>query len=68
MQAIELAVRAFGEVVDGRQPRGGAPLAGCRLVIAGGYDSRLAENREYLQELKALTRKLGLSDKVISIF
>lgn len=30
----------------------------CRLVVAGGYDNRLAENREYLEELKHLTTAL----------
>ncbi|OAE29884.1 hypothetical protein AXG93_773s1230 [Marchantia polymorpha subsp. ruderalis] len=32
-----------------------------RLVIAGGYDDRLAENREYLQELKTLVSDEGIS-------
>jgi hypothetical protein len=64
LQAVELAVRAFGQVVSGKQAGGGSDLGGCRLVIAGGYDSRLAENREYLLELKDLAAELGLSEKV----
>lgn len=36
----------------------------CKLVFAGGYDVRLAENREHLQELKELVSELGLDDKV----
>lgn len=64
LQAVELAVRAFGQVVSGEQAGGGADLGGCRLVIAGGYDSRLAENREYLLELKDLAAELGLTEKV----
>ncbi|KAG1674119.1 hypothetical protein FOA52_015748 [Chlamydomonas sp. UWO 241] len=35
-----------------------------RLVIAGGYDVRLAENREHLEELKAHAASLGLTDHV----
>eukprot|EP01027_Heterolobosea_sp_BB2_P009201 GEZU01013595.1.p1 GENE.GEZU01013595.1~~GEZU01013595.1.p1 ORF type:complete len:420 (-),score=118.93 GEZU01013595.1:90-1349(-) len=33
------------------------------LVIAGGYDERLQENREYLQELKQLAQKLGIAEQ-----
>lgn len=36
----------------------------CKLVLAGGYDVRLSENREHLQELKDLVSELGLDDKV----
>lgn len=59
-------MRAFGQVVSGKRLEGGADVAGCRLVIAGGYDSRLAENREYLEELKDLAAELGLTQKVHS--
>lgn len=36
----------------------------CKMVIAGGYDSRLSENREYLQELKDLAVALDLKAEV----
>jgi alpha-1,3/alpha-1,6-mannosyltransferase len=36
-----------------------------RLVIAGGYDKRLAENREHLEELKQQVQQLGLQDQVM---
>lgn len=32
--------------------------------FAGGYDARLAENREHLKELQQLARNLGLADRV----
>ena len=34
------------------------------LVIAGGYDRRLAENREYFEELVELVAKCRLQEKV----
>jgi alpha-1,3/alpha-1,6-mannosyltransferase len=34
------------------------------LIIAGGYDIRLAENREHLEELRALAASLGVEDRV----
>lgn len=34
------------------------------LTIAGGFDNRLKENVEYLEELKTLAEKEGVSDKV----
>lgn len=35
-----------------------------RLVIAGGYDVRLAENRLYFAELQKEAANLGLKDEV----
>jgi hypothetical protein len=32
--------------------------------VAGGYDARLAENREHLGELQALARQLGIEQQV----
>ena len=52
-------MRAFGEVVASSK---------CRLVLAGGYDSRLAENREYLQELSNLVAEMGLQEQVGNAF
>ncbi|KAL5697426.1 hypothetical protein ACHQM5_030742 [Ranunculus cassubicifolius] len=39
-------------------------LTGVSLTVAGGYDNRLKENVEYLEELKTLAEKEGVSDKV----
>ena len=46
-----------------RQQHSSEPAA-WRLVIAGGYDARLAENREYFEELSSQVQQLGLSDQV----
>ncbi|CAM9660557.1 unnamed protein product [Discosporangium mesarthrocarpum] len=35
-----------------------------RLVVAGGYDPRVAENVEHLEELRALVAALGLEGRV----
>lgn len=34
------------------------------LIVAGGYDERVTENREYYKELKDLVDKLSLTDHV----
>jgi hypothetical protein len=45
-----LAIQALHELLQ-RKPR-----AAARLVVAGGYDARLAENREHLEVGEALGR------------
>jgi alpha-1,3/alpha-1,6-mannosyltransferase len=35
------------------------------LVVAGGYDSQVRENKEYLQELKDLAKRLDIQDDVV---
>ncbi|KAH8365470.1 hypothetical protein KR093_001063 [Drosophila rubida] len=37
----------------------------CRLIIAGGYDTRCVENVEHYAELEALTAELKLQDHVV---
>ena len=37
------------------------------LVVAGGHDPRLAENREYLAELKAAAAGLGVAPRVLFV-
>ncbi|XP_030385429.1 alpha-1,3/1,6-mannosyltransferase ALG2 [Scaptodrosophila lebanonensis] len=37
----------------------------CRLIIAGGYDTRCLENVEHYAELEQLTAELGLQDHVV---
>lgn len=39
-------------------------LNGVHLVMAGGYDERVVENREYYNELKQLAEETGVSDHV----
>ncbi|KAJ4951842.1 hypothetical protein NE237_028674 [Protea cynaroides] len=62
---IGLAISAFAmlhapesDVLQGRN------TVEVSLIIAGGFDKRLKENVEYLEELKSLAERLGVSDKV----
>ncbi|WYZ37117.1 hypothetical protein EsH8_II_000623 [Colletotrichum jinshuiense] len=50
---IALAVKAFASLPAGKRK-------GVRLVIAGGYDLRSAENFQYHQELEKLAESYGL--------
>ncbi|KAI0162983.1 mannosyltransferase [Pestalotiopsis sp. NC0098] len=53
---VALAIRAYaGLSAEARQ--------GVRLVVAGGYDSRVPENVGYHDELVALASSLGLSSR-----
>ncbi|KAK2855739.1 hypothetical protein FQN49_004891 [Arthroderma sp. PD_2] len=49
---IELAIRAYHGIAE-------KDREGTRLVIAGGYDNRVAENVQYHKELDALATSLG---------
>jgi hypothetical protein len=62
VQGIELAVLALHEA--SARTENGADAAAWRLVLAGGYDARLAENREYFEQLDSQVRQLGLSNQV----
>ena len=42
-------------------------VTGVHLVMAGGYDERVTENREYYMELRHLTSSLQLTDDVTFI-
>ncbi|XP_062170852.1 uncharacterized protein LOC133876562 [Alnus glutinosa] len=62
---IDLAISAFamlhtlgGDVFQNHN------LDDASLTIAGGYDKRLRENVEYLEELKSLAEKEGVSHRV----
>ncbi|CAM9954708.1 unnamed protein product [Pylaiella littoralis] len=60
---LPLAVEAVGWAIH---DMGGeeATRRGLRLVIAGGYDKRVPENVQHLEELKAVAARLGLEDAV----
>ena len=64
-QDLGLAVRAFRELLAMREAgaKNGSADVRCALVLAGGYDARLAENREHFTEMQALVRELGLQDQ-----
>ena len=57
---IGLAIRALALVGDGKD---GGPKPG--LVVAGGYDKRLLENVQHLDELKSIVKELELNDRVV---
>ncbi|PSC71528.1 alpha-1,3 1,6-mannosyltransferase ALG2 [Micractinium conductrix] len=58
-KGIGLAVEALQEL-RGR----GAAHVDARLVVAGGYDPRLPENVEHLEELRALAERCGVAHAV----
>ena len=60
LQGLPLAVKALYELK--RQGRPGATSA-C-LVVAGGYDKRLAENREHFKEVQQLVHDLHMDGQV----
>ena len=60
LQGLPLAVKALHELK--RQGCSGASSA-C-LVVAGGYDKRLAENREHFKEIQQLVSDLHMEDQV----
>lgn len=53
---VALAIRAFAGLPADRR-------RGARLVVAGGYDSRVPENVAYHRELEALAAELGLTSR-----
>ncbi|EIE26568.1 glycosyl transferase family 1 protein [Coccomyxa subellipsoidea C-169] len=61
-KSLGLAVRAFG-ALQGKCAEQ-AEVSHSVLVLAGGFDKRLAENREHFCELQELVQQLGLQDKV----
>lgn len=62
---IELAISAFAMVhaheVHDHQ---GVNMNDVSLTVAGGFDNRLRENVEYLEELKKLAEREGVSQRV----
>jgi alpha-1,3/alpha-1,6-mannosyltransferase len=58
-KGLPLALQCLAELRRGRRAAG--PL---HLVLAGGYDPRLAENVEHLAELRAQADALGVGDAV----
>ncbi|KAL3508778.1 hypothetical protein ACH5RR_028179 [Cinchona calisaya] len=62
---IELAISAFAMLHTLAQDvLQGAVVADTSLTIAGGYDKRLRENVDYLEELRNLAEREGVSDRV----
>ena len=60
-KGLSLAVAAFAALRDHVSP---AEFSACRLVVAGGYDERLAEVRALLAKLRAQADKAGVAAQV----
>lgn len=61
---LALAIQAFAELLE-NLTEDYKPLV--HLIMAGGYDDRVVENKEYYAKLKTLTEDLKLSDKITFI-
>ncbi|KAG8364853.1 hypothetical protein BUALT_Bualt18G0041700 [Buddleja alternifolia] len=61
---IELAISAFSMLYTSQQDFFRDNKNQVSLIIAGGFDKRLRENVEYLEELKNLAEREGVSDRV----
>ncbi|KAG0467992.1 hypothetical protein HPP92_017320 [Vanilla planifolia] len=59
---LQLAISAFAMLISS-----GLSSSEATLTIAGGYDKRLKENVEYLEELKNLAEVEGVFDRVTFI-
>ncbi|KAK6154270.1 hypothetical protein DH2020_008518 [Rehmannia glutinosa] len=62
---IELAISAFAMLYNSQEdfPKGDNKNE-LSLIVAGGFDRRLRENVEYLEELKSLAEREGVSHRV----
>ncbi|OIW05295.1 hypothetical protein TanjilG_03684 [Lupinus angustifolius] len=61
---IELAISAFALLHSPEGVLNHQDITNASLTVAGGFDKRLKENVEYLEELKDLAEKEGVSDKI----
>ncbi|ODV59605.1 GDP-Man:Man(1)GlcNAc(2)-PP-dolichol alpha-1,3-mannosyltransferase [Ascoidea rubescens DSM 1968] len=58
---IELAIKSFSKI-----PLLNDESKNIKLLVSGGYDSKVIENVEYLKELENLTKELQLSSTIIN--
>lgn len=56
-KGLDLALRAFKKVKSKT----------VKLVMAGGYDNRVKENIDHLEELEDLAAELGIADRIIFV-
>lgn len=61
---IELAISAFAMLHSPEGVLKHQDISNGSLIVAGGFDKRLKENVEYLEELKHLAEKKGVSNQV----
>jgi alpha-1,3/alpha-1,6-mannosyltransferase len=62
---IELAIGALRFLKDRVAVNYKSRKVTVKLVVAGGYDPQVQENREYLEELRHVARKLEVEDDVV---
>ena len=58
---LPLAIEAFSAMLEALKP---TERDGVHLVMAGGYDDRVTENRKHYLELRALAENLGVGNQV----
>ncbi|KAK7272767.1 hypothetical protein RJT34_29590 [Clitoria ternatea] len=61
---IQLAISAFAMLHSPEGVLKHKDITNATLTVAGGFDKRLKENMEYLEELKDLAEKEGVSNKI----
>jgi alpha-1,3/alpha-1,6-mannosyltransferase len=61
---LPLAIEAFAAFKKNQQIFTSCNKYKAKLVLAGGYDERLPENRDHYTELVELAKKLGVEDDV----
>lgn len=66
-KGIGLALTALKELQQQRPTSQPAGSSNAVLVVAGGYDVRLAENREHLLELQELAEQLDIKQQVLFV-
>ena len=62
---LELAIGALRKLKDRIQGNYPTRKIVVKLVVAGGYDPQLAENKQYLDDLKVIAKKLEVEDDVV---
>ena len=62
LQGLPLAIQALHEL---NQQAENNHFSKAHLVVAGGYDKRLAENREHFNEISKLINDLGMTNEVL---
>ena len=60
-KALPLAIEAFAKFLEDVSPKNWKKV---HLVLAGGYDERVLENKEHYLELRGLAEKLNIGDHV----
>lgn len=60
---IIFAIESFNQLIQNNKNDNN--ISNSKLIIAGGYDDRLDENKDYLNKMIKLTEDYDISDKII---